>query len=211
MNTKQFFYVDGGTQKGPVSIGELVGKITPDTDVWCEGMPNWAKASTVPELSALLGGGAQPMSDAQYASQYGSANDYIGNSQNYGNPQPIPEPNFGNPQPDPVNQQTFGNVQQNTFNSQNVPAGEKPNNYLIWAIVVTVVGACWCLPMITGIISIVFAVNVDKEWMRGNAEEARKAADKAKLFIIISAALIAIIFVINMFSGFASTLLNNIR
>jgi hypothetical protein len=97
MNTNQFFYIDNGKQIGPVTMEELAGKITPDTDVWCDGMPDWAKASAVPELSALLGG-VQPMSDANFTAQYGSANDYIGNSQNYGSNIQGNSQNYGNNQ-----------------------------------------------------------------------------------------------------------------
>ena len=199
MNTNQFFYVENGKQVGPVTMEELAGKITPDTDVWCDGMSDWTKAGTVPELAAVLNGSAQTtMSDAAFAAQYGSANDYIGNSQNYGNSQQQPN---------------FGNVQQtnNYSNRKNTPTGEKPNNYLVWAIVVTVFGICMCLPLVPGIISIVFATKVDQEWSSGNVEAAKQASEKAKLFVIITAALIGVIFVFNLISGFASTFLQNMQ
>ena len=196
MNTNQFFYIDNGKQIGPVTMEELAGKITPDTDVWCDGMPDWAKASAVPELSALLGG-VQPMSDANFTAQYGSANDYIGNSQNYGSNIQGNSQNYGN-------NQGYGNP-------QGVPIGDKPNNYLVWAIIVTVLGVCFCLPMITGIISIVFSVKVDSEWKNGNVEAANQASEKAKLFAIISAILIAVIWVLNQVSGFAVSFLQNLQ
>ncbi|MBR4325548.1 MAG: CD225/dispanin family protein [Bacteroidales bacterium] len=196
MNTNQFFYIDNGKQIGPVTMEELAGKITPDTDVWCDGMPDWAKASAVPELSALLGG-VQPMSDANFTAQYGSANDYIGNSQNYGSNIQGNSQNYGN-------NQGYGNP-------QGMPIGDKPNNYLVWAIIVTVLGVCFCLPMITGIISIVFSVKVDSEWKNGNVEAANQASEKAKLFAIISAILIAVIWVLNQVSGFAVSFLQNLQ
>ena len=196
MNTNQFFYIDNGKQIGPVTMEELAGKITPDTDVWCDGMPDWAKASAVPELSALLGG-VQPMSDANFTAQYCSANDYIGNSQNYGSNIQGNSQNYGN-------NQGYGNP-------QGMPIGDKPNNYLVWAIIVTVLGVCFCLPMITGIISIVFSVKVDSEWKNGNVEAANQASEKAKLFAIISAILIAVIWVLNQVSGFAVSFLQNLQ
>lgn len=220
MNTNQFFYIDNGKQIGPVTMEELAGKITPDTDVWCDGMPDWAKASAVPELSALLGG-VQPMSDANFTAQYGSANDYIGNSQNYGSNIQGNSQNYGNNQgygnpQDFGNSQGYGNPQgfgnsQGYGNPQGMPIGDKPNNYLVWAIIVTVLGVCFCLPMITGIISIVFSVKVDSEWKNGNVEAANQASEKAKLFAIISAILIAVIWVLNQVSGFAVSFLQNLQ
>ena len=50
----QYFYFEGNTQKGPVSLEELVTKITPETDVWTQGMVDWAKAKDVPEVATAL-------------------------------------------------------------------------------------------------------------------------------------------------------------
>ena len=62
------------------------------------------------------------------------------------------------------------------------PIGQKPNNYLVWSILVTIF--C-CLPL--GIWSIVCSRNVNKEWDRGNYAGAQDASNKAKRWIIISA------------------------
>lgn len=60
----QYFYYEGNTQQGPVSLEVLVTKITPETDVWTQGMTDWAKAKDVPEVSAALskttGSAAEP-------------------------------------------------------------------------------------------------------------------------------------------------------
>ncbi|AKK02248.1 CD225/dispanin family protein [Corynebacterium epidermidicanis] len=66
--------------------------------------------------------------------------------------------------------------------------GAKPNNYLVWAILSTIF--C-CLP--AGIVSIVFASQVNGRWDAGNYEGARDAAKKAKTWAIISA-VVGIIF-----------------
>ena len=57
----QYFYYEGNTQKGPVSLEELLTKITPETDVWTQGMVDWAKAKDVPEVAAALNQASQPM------------------------------------------------------------------------------------------------------------------------------------------------------
>jgi len=70
------------------------------------------------------------------------------------------------------------------------PAQPAPNNYLVWAILSTVL--C-CLPL--GIVSIVKAAQVNGLWAQGRADEARAAADSAKKFAIIAAIVGAVILV----------------
>lgn len=60
------------------------------------------------------------------------------------------------------------------------PAGAKPNNYLIPAILVTLF--C-CLPF--GIVSIIFATQVDSKYAGGDYAGAASAAGKAKLWMWI--------------------------
>ena len=57
------------------------------------------------------------------------------------------------------------------------PAGPKPNNYLVWAILSTLF--C-CLPL--GIASIVFAAQVDGKYNAGDYAGAQDASQKAKKF-----------------------------
>jgi interferon-induced transmembrane protein len=62
------------------------------------------------------------------------------------------------------------------------PGGEPPPNYLVWAILSTVL--C-CLPL--GVASIVFAAQVNTKWAAGDVAGARASSDKAKKFAIWSA------------------------
>lgn len=62
------------------------------------------------------------------------------------------------------------------------PAGSPPPNYLVWAIVSTVL--C-CLPL--GIASIVFAAQVNGKYAAGDLAGARASSEKAKKFAIWSA------------------------
>ena len=65
------------------------------------------------------------------------------------------------------------------------PAAAAPQapipNHLVWAILATL---CCCLP--TGIVSIVFAAQVDGKAASGDYDGARKASDNAKLWAWIS-------------------------
>jgi hypothetical protein len=62
------------------------------------------------------------------------------------------------------------------------PAQREPDNYLVWAILVTIM--C-CLPL--GIVSIVYSAKVSGLWVQGRYAEAQTAADNAKKWAIIGA------------------------
>lgn len=81
-------------------------------------------------------------------------------------PPPPPPPSFG-----------YGGVQ-----------GTPPPNYLVWAILSTVL--C-CLPL--GVASIVFSTQVNSKWAMGDVAGAQDASDKAKKFAIWSAIAAAIV------------------
>ncbi len=62
------------------------------------------------------------------------------------------------------------------------PAGQAPNNYLVWSILTTLF--C-CLPF--GIVAIVKSSQVNGLWGQGRFAEAQAAADSAKKWVIWSA------------------------
>ncbi|MEZ5117286.1 MAG: CD225/dispanin family protein [Candidatus Nanopelagicales bacterium] len=62
------------------------------------------------------------------------------------------------------------------------PMGTPPPNYLVWAILTTVF--C-CLPL--GIVSIVFAAQVNSKWAVGDVAGAMDSSNKAKQFALWSA------------------------
>lgn len=65
---------------------------------------------------------------------------------------------------------------------QQPPAGQQPDNYLVWSILVTLF--C-CLPL--GIVAIVKSTQVSGLWAQGRYAEAQAAADSAKKFTMWSA------------------------
>jgi predicted secreted protein len=74
------------------------------------------------------------------------------------------------------------------------PAGSPPPNYLVWAILSTVL--C-CLPL--GVASIVFAAQVNNKWAMGDVAGAQLSSRRARQFAIwsaISAAVIALLYVV---------------
>jgi hypothetical protein len=62
-----------------------------------------------------------------------------------------------------------------------LPQGKPPPSYLPWAIVTTIL--C-CLP--AGVVSIVYAAQVNGKWMAGDAEGAWRSSKNAKTWAIVS-------------------------
>lgn len=69
---------------------------------------------------------------------------------------------------------------ENVQSSQPV---QKPDNYLAWAILSTIL--C-CLPF--GVVSIVYSSKVDSLWVVGDHAGARDAAQKAKNWMVVAVA-----------------------
>ena len=59
--------------------------------------------------------------------------------------------------------------------------GEKPDNNLVLAIISTL---CCCVPL--GIVSIVYAAQVDNKWTAGDLIGAQESSDKAKMWGYVS-------------------------
>ena len=76
------------------------------------------------------------------------------------------------------------------------PPGDPPEhipNYLVWAILATI---CCCLP--TGIVSIVYAAQVNGKVARGDLEGARQSSNNAKTWAMVSLGLGILVWVINV-------------
>ncbi len=73
------------------------------------------------------------------------------------------------------------------------PAGQAPNNYLVWSILVTIF--C-CLPF--GIVAIVKSSQVNGLWAQGRYAEAQASADSAKKWVVWSVVAGVIVIIINL-------------
>jgi hypothetical protein len=78
------------------------------------------------------------------------------------------------------------------------PPQREPDNYLVWAILVTVL--C-CLPF--GIVSLVYSTRVSGQWAQGRYAEAQASADNAKKWAIIGAVVGVAAYVIGVILWFA--------
>ncbi len=169
---KQYYYVDGNNQQqGPIDAAQLPSfGVTAKTLVWCEGMANWQVAGEIPELASFFAA-KQPEIPVQPQMQPGTP------------AQPQMQQQV---QPQPMNINNFQQTQQpmNTQppfqqpNNQQMPP--QPDNYLVWAILVTVL--C-CLPF--GVASIIYSVKVGSLYAQGDYNGAVDASQKAKKFAMI--------------------------
>ena len=89
-------------------------------------------------------------------------------------------------------------------------AGGQPNGnftlYLVLAIVSTVLCGCTCFSLIPGILSIIFAAQINSNNRMGNYEEADKAAKRALICIIVTVAVGILTIIIGMLAGGAGML-----
>lgn len=72
------------------------------------------------------------------------------------------------------------------YGQQGINRPPKPDNYLVMSIIATVVGLCSCLPLILGIVSIIFSTQVDSKYNMGDYAGAENASKAAQILSIIS-------------------------
>ena len=100
---------------------------------------------------------------------------------------------FGSPPPPPQPAYGGGGLQ-----------GAPPPNYLVWAILSTILCGCTALFSLPfGIASIVFSSQVNSKWAMGDAAGAQAASAKAKKFAIWTAVVWVISFVVYSVLSFA--------
>ena len=84
------------------------------------------------------------------------------------------------------------------------PAVGPVPNHLVWAIVATVLGTCFCCPLgLLGIVAIVYAAKVNSLLNAGDLEGARRASATAKTWCWVATALAIIGLLMNIY--FVST------
>ena len=83
------------------------------------------------------------------------------------------------------------------------PAQPPPNNHLVWAILTTIF--C-CLP--AGVVSIIFAAQVNSKWATGDYAGAMSSANNAKVWAIVAAVagfLVSALYLVFVVIGVASS------
>ena len=189
-----YYIVENNKQAGPFTYDQLAAKgITPETNVWTEGMANWTPASQVSELQALFAPQMPPQPEPQYAPQ--PEPQYAPQPE----PQYAPQPQY-TPQPEPDQQTVLQDEPQADYSSSSsqndyeVPA-TMPKDYKMQAIIL-IAASVFCCGVCAGIINLVLGImallesnKIEGFYQGGNYAAAQEASDKAgkyfKIGIII--------------------------
>ncbi|MBO4870640.1 MAG: DUF4339 domain-containing protein [Muribaculaceae bacterium] len=201
----KYYIAENGQPAGPFELNELLEHgLTVNSQVWNESMMGWSSASDVPEVMNLLHSMQQPEQPAyeqpqQYERpQYGQPQPQQYEPQyqpqqyeqpQYGQPQQYQQPQYGQP----AYGQQGGYYAQPQYAPQ--PKGLMPNDWKVANIIITIMSLlCCCNPfsLITGIIGIVKSGNVRTFYNAGNQAEAENAASSAKMWFLISLAILVI-------------------
>jgi len=92
----------------------------------------------------------------------------------------------------------------------NAAPAPAPNNNLVFAIIATVLSVVFCcLPH--GLISLIFALQVNSKAAAGDIQGAMSAAKQAKTFAIISIIVSVIGFIIALVFGVLNAVLSSVR
>lgn len=168
-----YFVIINGVQAGPFPKNQLmtVG-LQPDSFVWRQGLPDWVRAESLPELADIFmndsafGGYARPEETVNpYAGQYP-----YGQRPSYGGQQP---PYSQHPDPYSI----YGRD----------PRPIQHTNWLPWAIVGTIFGALFsCIGMIFGIIGITKANAANRFYNEGFEENGNMSNSSARTMTIIA-------------------------
>ncbi|MDE5877145.1 MAG: GYF domain-containing protein [Muribaculaceae bacterium] len=163
-NGKEYYIMINGRREGPLPLSMMSQYgVTPATPVWCEGMTEWAPASTRPEVMQVININSSPYSNPYY--------DSYGNSRFQGAP-------YNNPMPN----------QAADWKQNNMPPTQAPpTNWLPWAIVGTIAGTLFsCIGCICGIVAIIQANKANTAYAQGNYQVAQAANSSAKIMTIIT-------------------------
>ena len=112
-------------------------------------------------------------------------------NQNYPNNQQPPQYQQQPYQQQPYQQPNYG------YQQPNPKRPLKPDNYLVWAILSTLL--C-CIPL--GVVSIVYSTKVDGLYNAGDYQGAQQASNNAKQWAIISAVAVIVVGIIAFAGGF---------
>ncbi|MDE5705561.1 CD225/dispanin family protein [Muribaculum sp.] len=197
----KYYIIENEAPVGPFDVAELVARGLRPTDlVWAEGMADWAAAESVEEVRMALYGPknnievSQPSATVQSGAfpppaphapqpQPEYQQPQAAYQQQYQQPQ-YQQPQYQQPQyQQPQYQQP--QYQQPQYQQQGQQPYQQPilppDNYLAWAVVVTIL--C-CVPF--GIVAIIKAASVNGLWNTGNYDKAYEASASAKKWIIIT-------------------------
>ena len=97
MENKEYFYLDGETRVGPISLSTLKkASISPTTMIWNYSLPNWVEARTIPELAEIFAPANTPSpssssSTTNYGTNFNTEKTSRNTSRNTDRKPPVPD------------------------------------------------------------------------------------------------------------------------
>ena len=159
----EYYIVLNGVKEGPFALADLKSKgVTETTLVWKNGLTDWVKANTLPEVMEAI------------------------------TPKPAPQPIPAAPQPQPQPASPYQRPAQPTaavFNTQSQQAVEPmPEDYTQKNIIAAIVGflCCGVIGAIFAVIGFINGNDVKKYYNLGQYDLAAKKAAEAKKWFKIS-------------------------
>lgn len=167
-----YYIVENNQQAGPFTLEQLAAKgITPDTNVWTDGMANWTLASQVSELQFLFA------------------------------PQTPPQtPRIPDPEPAPMYEQPSYNnssyqSQPESSDSKWDDTPVMPKDYKTQCIIIIALSLLCCpgiINTVLGILALMENNKVETQFRLGNYAAAQAASDKAGKYCKIGFILLGI-------------------
>lgn len=154
-----YYIVENNQQAGPFTLDQLAAKgITPETNVWTEGMSSWTPASQVSELQSLFA--PQP----EYAPQ----------------PQYTPQPE---PEPQPDYSSSYSSSEEQ---APAMPKDWKVPSIILIAVSIFCCGLCaGIVNLALGVMALLESNKIEGFYRQGNYAEAQAASDKAGKYVKI--------------------------
>lgn len=172
-----YYIVENNQQAGPFTLDQLAAKgISPETNVWTDGMANWAPASQVSELQALFA--PEPA------------------------PQPAPQPQAA-PQPQPQYQNSYSAPEDNNVQDFGpAPKDSKTPSIILMAVSLFCCGLCpGLLPGAFGLMGMLESNKIDGLYRAGNYSAAQESSDKAAKYVKIGFIIFGVGMVLEIIAG----------
>lgn len=153
--------------------------LTLRTPVWHQGLPQWVQAKDVAEIRYIIEQKAREQ-QLPFGQPYVRQEPYVGQQPPYGTPSQTPAQNT---MPNPAAQTPYRQqpIMGGRPVNRTIKTDDRPSSYLGWAIAATLL--CCLLP---GVVAIIYAAGVNGKYNRGDIEGARKASERAQMWIIIT-------------------------
>lgn len=169
---EQIYYAENNQRRGPFTLEQIRSfNLQPNTLIWYKGLTEWTPICQAPLTSSFY----MPVAPQPQQQPQAPVNGYQQQPQAPGYQQPPQAPVNGYQQQPQA--PGYGYQQQSPLQ-----APEKPDTYMVWAILTTLF--C-CLPL--GVVSIVYASKVDTLYFAGRYDEAEDASRNAANWALWSA------------------------